>query len=509
MTLYDPAAGAQPSPVDALQRALEERDPAAAAALARTIDEDAASAAVLLPLLDDALATQPDALYAFIRARLGAADGDDPAAGEWLRRLREAAHAALDVAIQEGDADTLLDWLQLIAREPPHYGLYDVLHQGILHASGRACQEPKLAQGVLHLAIKRDPAGAQVMLDNDDLTACLSADQQTPLLALMLKEKRDDLALQFLRRFVPAAETGSLLAAGFLRSGRPTLDLIGLVGALSAGGQVSQQMSLDIYLAVLEANEWQHDTLPITSQVARLIQVPGLHVNGLVPWKLLETAQATHDELSARGAARRIQMQIEASRDDETLADLLEQLVAHAAWSTQTMQSIETWWRAFASTRTSAQLGRLQKLMDPHRSLAPLRTISHSILSVRRMFGKRTMREFVDAVSMTHDMLQTLSEAYDPPARRSVSFDVQALREEMERHFAEVPPEYVRLLANQLKALASLITDMADERTKTSLIRRSDDVDHQLARGDLAPHSAVDALKWIAGYLEGAQDAET
>lgn len=507
MTLYDPIPGDQPSPLDRLHRALDARDAAEAVLLARMIDADADAAAALLPVLDDALAVHPDALYAFVRARL-AADTEDAASGEWLRRLREAAHAALQVAIQEGDADTLLEWLQLVAREPVQYGLSEVLHAGITHAGTRACQEPKLAQGVLMLAIKRDPAAAQKMLANDEITACLSPDQAVPLLGLMLKERRDDLAVEFVAGSLTLETAADVLAGAFVRSGRTPLDLISLTAQLTTVGFMTAQLSLDVYLRVLEALAWENDAMPITSQVSRLIQNPALHVNGVVPWKLLETATAVHDELCARGAARRIQMQIETSRDDETLVDLLEQLVTHTGWSQQTSQAIETWWRGFASTHTSAQLGRLQKLMEPHRDLAALRTISRSILSVRRMFGKRSMREFVDAVSMTQEMLQTLSEAYDPPARRTVTFDADALRDELGRNFAEVPPEYVRLLANQLKALASLITDMADERTKTSLIRRSDDVDHQLATGDLAPHSAVDALKWIAGYLEGAQDAE-
>jgi hypothetical protein len=47
---------------------------------------------------------------------------------------------------------------------------------------------------------------------------------------------------------------------------------------------------------------------------------------------------------------------------------------------------------------------------------------------------------------------------------------------------------------------------MADNRSKASLIRRGDDVDRQLMSGEQQPHSAVDALKWLAGYLGGTQD---
>jgi hypothetical protein len=58
-------------------------------------------------------------------------------------------------------------------------------------------------------------------------------------------------------------------------------------------------------------------------------------------------------------------------------------------------------------------------------------------------------------------------------------------------------------VANQLSALAQLIGELGDRRTKQALLRR-DDADQQLARGEARPHGAVDALKWISGYLGGS-----
>jgi hypothetical protein len=37
-------------------------------------------------------------------------------------------------------------------------------------------------------------------------------------------------------------------------------------------------------------------------------------------------------------------------------------------------------------------------------------------------------------------------------------------------------------------------------------MRRGDDLDRQLMAGEQQPHSAVDALKWMAGYLGGTQE---
>jgi len=51
-----------------------------------------------------------------------------------------------------------------------------------------------------------------------------------------------------------------------------------------------------------------------------------------------------------------------------------------------------------------------------------------------------------------------------------------------------------------------LVSTMADNRSKATLMRRGDDVDRQLMSGEAQPHSAVDTLKWMAGYLSGTQE---
>ena len=44
---------------------------------------------------------------------------------------------------------------------------------------------------------------------------------------------------------------------------------------------------------------------------------------------------------------------------------------------------------------------------------------------------------------------------------------------------------------------------MGDHRSRASLVRQN--VDRQLLAGAQQPESAVDAMKWMAGYLEGIQ----
>ena len=119
------------------------------------------------------------------------------------------------------------------------------------------------------------------------------------------------------------------------------------------------------------------------------------------------------------------------------------------------------------------------------------------------MLGKRTLEQFAGDVAAALALLQSLDEAYEQPSRRDDAFDADVMRMELEARRNDLPATDVRLVANQFSALAQLIGELGDSRTKQALLRR-DDADQQLARGEANPHGAVDALKWISGFLGGA-----
>lgn len=151
--------------------ALERNDSHSALAVAEAWDEDAAVGEALRARFDDALHTQPDAVYRLVRVRLATATSD-----VWRVRLHQAALAALHVAITDGDADTVTNWLTLIAREPAAYDLGEILHHGILSAQSRAAEDPKLAKALVLLALKRSPDALDVLLANPAIANGLPAD---------------------------------------------------------------------------------------------------------------------------------------------------------------------------------------------------------------------------------------------------------------------------------------------------------------------------------------------
>lgn len=568
-----------------LRHALEARDTDAAITAANLMDDDPALDERLSGLLDEALRAQPDAVYAFIRARLSA-NLDE----RWLARLRTAALASLHVAITDGDSETVVNWLRLLAREPASYGLSEMVHNGILAAQVRARTDPELAQGLIVLAVRRDSAAAETLTSDSELMAVLpnnlgralrdhegdpaallqahgietllaalaraarvkhpalftpAAIEQTwgvytggqsvgagvrqtaeqiingwigegaawltapalgTLLGLVLRDRRDDLFHQLLHPLAAREDFVTLLATAMHRSERSVSDTLALIAQIIAVGDLSQQAATNLYIALLDLWDWGRDRLLMMAQLARAIQqTPALEVPDDVLWQLLTVAADAKDELIARVVARRITSDLEAVEDDAALIESLQQLMEQIQWNSHTRGLLLTWWRGFARAQSLSRLQRLDKAFDGSRMLEELRGIVQSLIAFRRMLGKRALGQFAEDVRLTFSVLQLMAEAYDPSAKRTLGFDPATIRAEFDARLEELSPHDLKILANNLKELAQLIGEMGDNRSKASLMRR-DDVDRQLMIGEQPPHSAVDALKWMSGYLSGMHE---
>jgi hypothetical protein len=212
------------------------------------------------------------------------------------------------------------------------------------------------------------------------------------------------------------------------------------------------------------------------------------------------------DELAARAAVRRLCSLLELSSTDEDLVAGLSRLMAASAWNEAVRDQVLEWWRSFAHTQSTSRLSKLDKLLEAgSRDLEAARVSVHTLLALRRMFGKRSLREFADDIHQAYTTLQALASAFEDDAKRAANFDVLAARVEFAAHEGLTPQER-QILASDIKELASLIGEMGDHRTKARLIRREEDIDRQLMRAEQVPHSTVDMLKWLSGYLSGLQD---
>lgn len=152
-----------------MRYAMESRDAEAVAIVTQAMDTDPAIDAALETTMNQALVDKPDAVYAFVRAHL-----NDPADPRWLQRLQNAAICSLQVAICNGDTETVISWLTLTAREPAYYELGRVLHNGILAARERAYQSEDLARQLISFASRRDGAALALLLEDETLLANLT-----------------------------------------------------------------------------------------------------------------------------------------------------------------------------------------------------------------------------------------------------------------------------------------------------------------------------------------------
>lgn len=573
-----------------LKHSLDSRDADASVLVARFMDEDPALDEYLNSKLNQALETQPDSVYAFARSRLNAIDDLDE---HWLARLKLAAQVALEVAISDGDTETLNNWLKLIAREPAKYNLGEVLHNGILAAQPRAHQDGELGRQLILLAAKRDPEALDFLLNDERLLAILPGyvgqalrdyqgdamallqnrgpeiflmalaraaqigasalftpaciaqvwafskeqplsslpdqfqattitqqlvehgaqwlenDALETLVMLVLNEKRDDLFQKTMADLSRHRDLMSILISGLDRSQRPPAEVAQIANALVTNGFIDQQQAVEIYIALLNLREWRKETLPLMEQIARSFQqYPTLSLSAEYLWRLMAVANEVKSDVIARSTAKRLLADIETLEDEKELVEAVVRLYDLLDWNPPQRQNMLNWWRGFARSQPLNRLQRIDKSLDGKRALEEAREAVQTIIAFRKMLGKRTLREFADEIDCAFTILQNLAESFDPNPKHAAGFDQASMRGELEARDSELSPSARKIFANNLKEMAQLIGAMGDNRSKANLMRRGDNVDRQLMSGGQQPDSAVDVMKWLAGYLEGSQGKE-
>jgi hypothetical protein len=274
---------------------------------------------------------------------------------------------------------------------------------------------------------------------------------------------------------------------------------------------VSLQEAVYTYIELLNLRDWRQTALPLVEQVARLIQQhPDLDIPEATVWNLLDIAAKSRSEAVARVAARQLFNDIEQKDDNETaIGDLLVALLENLQWSSNARVFILNWWRDFVRRQPIARLGRIQKLLEGKRTLEEPRVILETALAFERMLGKRSTSDFAQAINISFSVLSDIAQSFDPSPKFTINFDEDTIRAELDSRKGELSEQERKILVNNLKELAQLIGEMGDHRSKANLMRRGDNVDRQLIMGEQQPTSAVDALKWIAGYLDGVQEKES
>jgi hypothetical protein len=565
------------------QIALEQRQPQACEVVAQAMDSDVAVEHALQDLFAAALQTMPDAVYVFARARLS-----ENVDEKWLIRLHEAAVRSLEVALAEGDAETLAKWLKLLSREPSRYRLGNVLHEGMLMARERVTDGGLLAQDLLVLAVKRDPEILPLLLHDERVLAALPADlrgallehdapliealaPQSPqlfLLALMqaiashstisatsikvlwelytspttlpVSEPYQPLTLlhaltdpatalnenafealftlilaatedELFRNIFPIApseERQQMIVNALEQSGRAVDDVLTLLNTLVNDGKLNfQDVALMDALLFLNTSHGE-DSEAVAENLARLLsQHAEVDVTTGVLWKMVELAAETRSDLMVRVAVKRLLIEIGEIATESGQIDALLRLRKATHWSSAARTIVITWWRTFVRGQPLAQLQKLEKALDARRkdTIEDLRQVLLTALAVRRVLGQKSLEEFAQEISVTYRVLQALADSFDPENKQTFIADTLTLRALFGAQADDIAPDSKQVLATNLRELAQVITSLADNRSKPTLLSRDDTVDRALMSGEQQPESALDVMKYLAGFLDGTQ----
>ncbi len=336
---------------------------------------------------------------------------------------------------------------------------------------------------------------------------CLNLEALETLAIQILTSRRDDLFLQLLHQENGAKVILPRLIFILERSHRTIEDAMNLIGRIVTAGDMLPGEAVATYIQMLNGLEWQKETLPLIQQLARtLLKQTDLTIPSDILWRMLGIGSERKDELVTKTAVKRLLLTVAAIEDDSELIESLRRLTNDTLWSAPSHDTIIDWWRGFIRQQSASRMNRLDKVLEGKRGLEEARSVLQTLGSVRKMMDGHNMPAFAQAIHTTFSVLEALSEAFDATSKRNINFDPQTARAELDAQVDMLPPQERQVLANNLRELALMIASMGDNRTRANLMRRNDDVDRELMKGEERPHSAVDAMKWLAGYWGGTQE---
>ena len=568
-----------------LQNALRDRDAVAGRRVAEELEADPQLATELDALFADMLQTQPDSVYVFIRNRLNHLGIDEG----WIPRLQSAARASLEVALEEGDAPTLISWLELIAHEPLRYQLQDILREGVLAAKERAHANGELGIHLILIAARRLPQIADDLYADESLISALPVKISRALRensAAALEQLIDETAEYFLlalfhglhtseAQFVTVKSTRYLwaLSGSDQRINLPVIyrppamirdlateasarltdealelhltqviksddrDLfveaveiiadraalfpwlgtlltedsleidhaLWVLNAASKLEKVSAADVIDAFFGLLDYYEWAAETQPMIEALTRLMgKSKSLHLTYRHLWRLYESCNALQIENAGRVAILHLLRQFAVDEDLSRVVDGIARVCNGNQWSQALQDSLNSWWRDYTHQGGLARLQRLEREMESQRRLEEQKQILRTALAMRRWIPQGNPGRFAEAINEACSLVEHISEAFD--LAQPTDIDRATVRRELDEIGASLSADERHILANNLRQLAQVITQMAEKRSKRTLIRSDDSIERQLMRGEANPQGSIDMMKWIAGYLGGAHD---
>lgn len=333
----------------------------------------------------------------------------------------------------------------------------------------------------------------------------LQAGALLTLLALMLADRADRLFLDVSAILAGRSRLLEALPDACIASGRPLDELFPLIGSLHNEGTLTPQQVIDLQAALLRSLEWDDQLLPHIEQLARLLNLhPETMIEVEILWKLAEISGELKSEQMLRVSMRRLFHHIAELPSENQVVDTIARLRKATLWSTSGRTILIRWWRQYVRSQHTAQLQKLERVLESKRLLEEFCAVVQTALALRRVMGQRTLEEFAQDIHTTYSLLQSLAQGFDPDERQS-PVDSATIRLELESRADSIAPDSRHILAANLKELAQLIMTLAENRSKPSIIRSEDVLERQLMMGEHQPQSALDVMRWLSGFFDGFQ----
>jgi len=573
-----------------LRYALQERDSEAVAQLHGFMTTVPDVQPVIKAELQDWLNTEPDAVYFFVRTILTITFDD-----RWLPLLNASAKASLQIVIQQGDSESVMEWLRLIAREPVTYQLNDMVREGIRSAQIRAHEDGVLGGRLLVFTLKRASDLIEQMVDDQAFVMALTPPIGVALQTFQAVAVKDcietgrDLglivltqAIRIAPKYPPATEVftpdmiyyvwslyrdnesfgyvvdelkpstmiAQLVEASttwladdsvqalllhaqtdddetifldlshrlvnqnravylsrlnnlYLHMGQSPDVILASITRLQESGILTPLESATLAYQIGMSNDWKNaKNKPYVEYLGRLFQQNAtlqLPLDALR--KLYKLAGELRLETIQKIFLKRIQAHLDVQIEEAPPLDIIIELQDGISWSNNLQNHFLAWWRTYALNQPLTRLQFIEKSFDGKRPLEGLRAIIQTTIAIRKFLGKRTLDEVATSLNTAFSLLQLLSDSFDPMNNKPIHFDASTFQMEMSQRAEELTARERSVFAKNLRELANLITQMADYRSKSTLIRREDDIERQLVSGEQDPQSAIDAMRWLSGLL--------
>lgn len=285
-----------------------------------------------------------------------------------------------------------------------------------------------------------------------------------------------------------------------------TLDrILSILNAVSSIDKIPPRDVIDAYFGMLDFYDWEPETQSLMEALARLLaKHQALHISYRHLWKCFESCGNLQLETASRATLTHLLQQFEDEGDIPLVVDGIARLWRQGNWSRTLLNTLYDWWREHTARCSMSHLQRLERELEAHRHLEPLKQILRTALAMRRWMPGRDPVNFAQAINVACTLVEHITDAFDHA--RLTDIDPQTVRRELALLRDLLSADERHILANNLRNLAHLITEMAENRSKRSLIRSDDSIDRQLNIGQAQPHGSIDMMKWVAGYLDGAHN---